>query len=74
MNTIGVREMPEDEPKEWLVAELISEDMLRFICFSPDPDAALRRVTHAVDVPPEVPGSDEAYERDMGDLNRKYGR
>lgn len=74
MNNIGVREMPEDEPREWLVAELISEETLRFICCSPDPDAALKRVTHPCDVPLEVPGSDEAYERELGDLNRRYGR
>ncbi len=58
----------------WLVAELISMETLMFIANSPDPDAALRRVTYPFSVPEEVPGTDEAYKRELADLNRKYGR
>ena len=61
-------------PREKLVAELISEETLRFIACSPDPEAALKRVTIPFDVPLEVPGSNEAYERELADLNEKHGR
>ncbi len=58
----------------WLVAELISMETLMFIANSPDPDAALRRVTYPFSVPDEVPGTPECYERELADLNRRYGR
>ena len=62
--------------EERLVAELISMETLMFIAHSPDSDEALHRTLdrYAMILPFEVPGSDEAYERELSDLNRRYGR